>query len=435
MDTYDKTSVDSIYEFSLQLAGKTLRSTGQLPADITNSRNKGDLGSLVEKYYFKHVPPNDHYPDFREADLELKTTGVRKSKNSTYAAKERLSLGMINFNEIVLEEFENSNLYRKCKCMLLLFYEYVDNTSSVDLVFNPKPYIYKMVEHDLEQIKRDWNFIKTKVMNGQAHELSEGDTLFLGASTKGANSKSLTTQPFSDIKAKTRGFSFKPSYLNRILQISLQKDVPKSGASDIQLETLNKFSPYLNVRVSEIEDKFGVAVHDKKSKNHYRNIANRICQIKGNLNPDFEKAGITMKTIRLKANGMPREDMSFPAFDYFEVLQKTWEESDFYEIVNSRFFFVIFKDDEAGDTFLHKVGFWNMPYVDRLEAEKVYVQTKKQIESGAHEFPSSKQNNVSHVRPHGKNGQDLVATPLAGNQIRRCFWLNKRYLREVVKSI
>ena len=33
---------------------------------------------------------------------------------------------------------------------------------------------------DLEIIKKDWELIKQKIANGKAHELSEGDTFYLG---------------------------------------------------------------------------------------------------------------------------------------------------------------------------------------------------------------------------------------------------------------
>ena len=34
---------------------------------------------------------------------------------------------------------------------------------------------------------------------------------------------------------------------------------------------------------------------------------------------EFEKAGVKPKTMRIKRNGMPKESVSFPRFDYFEL--------------------------------------------------------------------------------------------------------------------
>ena len=107
----------------MKLTGKSLAEAVQLPEGIENIRNRGDLGSLVEKYYFEHVPPNNSDPDFKEAGLELKTTGVlRKTQN--YRAKERLVLTMIDYEGIAVENWETSSLYKKCRLMLVLFYLY-----------------------------------------------------------------------------------------------------------------------------------------------------------------------------------------------------------------------------------------------------------------------------------------------------------------------
>ncbi len=56
-----------------------------------------------------------------------------------------------------------------------------------------------------------------KVRRGEAHLISEGDTLYLAACTKGANSSSVRQQPFSDIMAKQRAYSLKSSYMTQIL--------------------------------------------------------------------------------------------------------------------------------------------------------------------------------------------------------------------------
>ena len=53
-------------------------------------------------------------------------------------------------------------------------------------------YIIKLVDgwqypdEDLKIIKQDWEFINQKIKKGKAHELSEGDTFYLGACTKGS---------------------------------------------------------------------------------------------------------------------------------------------------------------------------------------------------------------------------------------------------------
>ena len=52
---------------------------------------------------------------------------------------------------------------------------------------------------------------------GKAHEWSESDTLYLGAAPKAATSKVRTKQPYNEMLAKPRAFSFKNSYMTYVL--------------------------------------------------------------------------------------------------------------------------------------------------------------------------------------------------------------------------
>ena len=61
--------------------------------------------------------------------------------------------------------------------------------------------------------------IVKKIKEGQAHELSESDTSVLGACTKGANKKSLRSQPNSTKLAMQRAFSFKQQYMKKLLEL------------------------------------------------------------------------------------------------------------------------------------------------------------------------------------------------------------------------
>ena len=65
--------------------------------------------------------------------------------------------------------------------------------------------LFELPENDLEIIKKDYQTIIDKIKAGKAHEISEGDTNYLGACTKGASSDSVREQPFNkEIVAKRR---------------------------------------------------------------------------------------------------------------------------------------------------------------------------------------------------------------------------------------
>jgi DNA mismatch repair protein MutH len=435
---YDKSSVSSIYEFAVKLIGKTLSEAVILPEDVANSRNRGDLGSLVEKYYFEHTPPNNHDPDFKEAGLELKTTGVL-IRSERYRAKERLVLTMINYEVIVTETWEKSSFYNKCKLMLILFYLYTKEKAVVDRKFVMSPLLYEIPSDDEQQIKRDWEFIQQRVLDGRAHELSEGDTFYLAACRKGSGGEdeALRKQPFSDQKAKARAFSFKQSYVNKLIDGELERQPVLGINQSVTFEgvTQSKFAPYIGKTVEELSSALS---YHQKSTNHkgfLKDIVNRIL-VNDEMRPlELDKAGIEIKTIRLTKNGSPREAMSFPGFKYLEIIDEKWEDSSFFDKLEHKFLFVIFRVDENNVERLKKVSYWNMPYTDRLEAQRVWEETKRRVSLDASDLPRSSESAVAHVRPKARDGNDKLLTPQGDLQVKKCFWLNKDYIAGVVEKL
>lgn len=55
-------------------------------------------------------------------------------------------------------------------------------------------------EADLEIIKKDYAYIVNTIKDGRAHELSEGDTMYLGACTKGATAEKVRYLNFTETK-------------------------------------------------------------------------------------------------------------------------------------------------------------------------------------------------------------------------------------------
>jgi DNA mismatch repair protein MutH len=437
--SYDKTSVESIHEFAKQLTGKSLREVVYIPTALINDRNRGDLGSLVESFYFQHRPATNHGPDFPEAGLELKTTGVVKKSDGSYRAKERLVLTMINFESIVGEIWEGSSLLGKCRLMLILFYLYRKELPVVDRIFVLDPLLYSLPNEDLEIIKSDWEFIKKKVESGKAHELSEGDTFYLGACRKGSGGEgeALRKQPFSDEGAKARAFSFKPSYMNKLIgeRASSAKSLGVGQNLSFQEATAIRFDPFVGKSIEEISV---LLDHHKKSPNHkgfHRELALRILAHGDDLPPELAKAGIEMKTVRLQKNGKPKESMSFPGFKFLEIVNEEWEESSFFERLERKFLFVVFQPSPDGIERLSKVTYWNMPYVDRTEAMKVWEETKLRVEIGDTKFPTSNENRVAHVRPKARDGNDKIPMPQGDLRVKQCFWLNASYIATLLKGV
>jgi DNA mismatch repair protein MutH len=457
---YDKSSVKSIYEFASKLIDKNLSQAVSLPPNIVNARNRGDLGRLVEKYYFEHNPPPNHEPDFEDAGLELKTTGVKDYKKPTkkgevVAAKERLTLTTINYQTIHSEQWESSTLLHKCNLMLILLYHYNQDVSVIEQYFFLKPILlsildeqlkqseeelrfikenaFKISSDDLQIIKSDWEFIRQKIVNNRAHELSEGDTFYLGAATKGSGGENepLKKQNDGETVAKGRAFSLKQKFLTKLVQGHSKNQISLGVGKNLTFEeaTSLKFEPFFGLSEDEISKELNFFTKSKSRKWH---LAKRILAKSGQKIEEFEKAGILLKTVSLSKTNKGREDMSFPAFVCDEVVNQDWEDSDFANQIENKFLFVVFKKDEKGIDRLIKVMYWNMPYEDRLEAERVWKDAKTRLLKNGLDLPKSSESNIAHVRPHAKNKKDMDITPQGELVVKRCFWLNKAYIASVV---
>ena len=458
---YDKASVESIYEHAHGLIGRNLNQTTSLPEELLNTRNRGDLGRLVEKYYFHHNPPNDHEPDFRDAGLELKTTGivryVRPNRNGEiFRAKERLVLNIIDYQTLPLEGFESSSFLHKCNLMLILFYEY-DRETSVSLrkfvldplliaievdLFNQSPanmefvrsHAISVTENDLQIIKRDWETIRRKVEENKAHELSEGDTNYLGACRKGSGgeSESLRRQFDGVSVAKARAFSLKQGFVTMLVHGQGQNYVSLGAGENLSLEEVTslKFQEYIGLTEFQIARKLN---YDSSSKSRKSLLAKLILTAKKDEKiEEFEKAGIQLKTIAISKSGRNRESMSFPAFKAAAITNQNWEESDFSFQIEARFLFVVFQEDENGEDRLKRVLFWTMPFEDRQEAKRVWEDAKHRLQVNPHNLPRGSESTVAHVRPHARNSRDTDRTPEGIEYVKSSFWLNNSYIARVV---
>lgn len=438
-EQYDKTSPLSIFNFAQTLTGKSLAERVELPSDILNPKNRGYLGSLVEKYFFEHKPKSNHGPDFPEAGLELKTTGILKKYNGELSAKERLVLTMINYESIVDEKWETSSLLLKCRLMLILFYLYQKDIPVFDQKFILPPLLYSIPAGDLKQIKEDWEFIQKKIQLGLAHELSEGDTYYLGACRKGSggSDEKLKLQPGSVIEAKSRAFSFKQGYVTKIIQGHVGDQNVLGLNADVTFEqaTQLKFRKYLGMTLDQISAEVQYFKKNPRDKRFKYGLSLRMLGDGQTQVPELVKAGIVLKTITLDKNGFPKESMSFQAFNFLEILEEKWEDSKFFEQIEQKFLLVMFREDSFGNERLTQVSYWNMPYLDRLEAKRVWEETKTRLSNGNISLPRISESNVAHVRPKATKAADKATTPGGLMLTKQCFWLNQKYIEKILLDL
>jgi DNA mismatch repair protein MutH len=454
---YNPKDKKSIIDYAKLLKGKTLRQVCDPSILKHNYTGKGNFGQILEKFYFGYDPNSKSEADFFEIGMELKSSPLKQLKNNEYRSKERLVLSIIDYLKIVDQSFDESDFWKKNANILLIFYLHHAGFDILD-------YLIKLVDEwnfpntDLEIIKKDWQLIKQKVADGKAHELSEGDTFYLGACTKGANALSVRKQPFSKIPAKQRAYSLKQGYVNHIIASiagetkevygKLIPSVAVAKKQTIEEVVISKFKPYYGKTIEQILASTGVELNTT-AKSFYANLTKAVLGIELDKEiEEFEKAEIIVKTVRLKENNLPKEDISFPNFKYEEIINEEWEDSNFKDILEHKFLFVFFQFEDE-QLVLRKVKFWNMPYTDILEAEKVWAKTKDIVSKGKivkevigttryTNFPNKSFNSVSHVRPHATNAADTYPLPTkdkltkAKEYTKHCFWLNNTYVRDEI---
>jgi len=418
--------------------------------------NKGGLGQLIEKYLFGMDNNSDSEPDFMPAGIELKVTPYKRIKGGKLSAKERLVLNIIDYMNEYKNEFRSSHFWYKNNKIQLLWYLWEANKDKKDLIITNEELFELEKNEDLKQIEEDWKFITQKIKDGKAHEISEADTMYLGACSKGANASSTRKQPFNDILAMQRAFCFKNSYMTELVRKYIGN---YSNVEKVLKNTTNTFNEFVNNIIKKYKDKTQQELMDEFSiesnaKNINSMLISRMFNVKSNLaeTEEFKKAKIIPKTIRIEENGRVKESISFPFFKYEDIINQDWENSDLREeLETTKYMFFVFK--KKGSDYIFKgIKLWNMPEID-IETcvmemwKNTYNTIKsgniiKSIKNGVRKtnFVGMSENNVCHVRPHGRDSKDVCKLPVAdkltgvNEYTKHCFWINNTYIKEIFKE-
>lgn len=415
------------------------------------STGKGAIGTVIEESWFGYTPNSEAEPDFPEAGVELKVTPYIHNR-AGLRAKERLVCNIINYMTEFEKNFYTSDFWNKCNTMLLMSYEHKKDIPKTNYVIDASV-LFSFPTEDLMIIEHDWNTIMSKVRKGEAHLITEGDTLYLAACTKGANASSVRQQPFSDIPAKQRAYSLKSSYMTRILNSyifghdtdeHIIKDWHDLKHQTFEDYVIKRISSYYGYSQSKLKNEMHI---ESNAKNLNELILARILGVSGKITKtkEFLDANILPKTIRIQKNGHIKESMSFPTFKFTDIVKEEWEESELRTYLEpAKFLFVVFREDNNGDYILKKAFFWNIPLQDLEEVKKVWERTVHIIKEGVqiefdgrvnrNNLPKQSENPVAHVRPHAKDSSDTYPLPDGRKMPKQCFWLNRSYLEQIIKT-
>lgn len=441
-------------------------------AYYANKARKGGLGNLLEERFFAYKANSDSSADFKEAGVELKVTPYEKKKDGSIRAGERLVLTMIGYDAPIDSDFYSSHLWEKCRLMLLIYY--LRNKESESNLYYSIDYVklFTPPKEDLTIIEQDYKYIVDKIQSGKAHEISEGDTVYLGACTKGKDAKSSTVPQYygEHILARKRAFCLKNSYMTYVLNNYIKNDVPLKLDSILdsqdKIESVKEkgFEEYIVDTINQYKgtsDEMLCRMFDREYNNNkaqWIELAYRMLGIKSGRAEEFVKANISVKAIRIDEKGKMRESSPLPPFKLKELALEEWEESSLYDyLITTKFLIVVYR--KCGDVYvLNGCQLWNMPYKDIdeiVQREWLAIQkvvkdgiqfTKKINKSGpviGNNFPKKKGSIAIHIRPHTSkryyrfnNGEILGdGTPADSDELpdgqlmpKQSFWLNNSYI-------
>lgn len=223
-----------------------------------------------------------------------------------------------------------------------------------------------------------------------------------------------------------------------------------------QEELDNKLRDFKGKKVSELKKILEIDSTDNKAS--FVKLARKMMNINGN-QIELGKWSIpsVLKTVRLTGIKKPAEAMSFMPINFDDwVNTSEWKESDLYKYFSEKYLILfIFQQypsgkrvDDSEMTFLD-AKIWKMPEYDlnhglkeiwdevrqliicnKLEIKKCIQKNGKII--NRNNLPSSKFNNLGHLRPGGKNGLDVVKLQTGQIIAKQRFWFNVEYVKEII---
>jgi DNA mismatch repair protein MutH len=485
LSSYEYKTIDfgdpaSLLAYAKKLEGHTFQDVidlGIIPDgvedtnDYSSKSRKGGMGNLIEERYFGYKANSDDHADFSDAGVELKCTCYDVKKRAGISAGERLVLGMIKFDKSIEAPFEQSHAWEKGHKVLLIYYGRDRNVPSYDQRISYVT-LFTPPETDRAIMEDDYHIIQRYITEGRADELSESLTKYLGACTKGHTTKSSMRDQavYAPGKpARGRAWCFKQSYMNAVLREyilddkggeSIVKDPAQLRGRTFDELVLSLIEPYIGMTDKEICEKLGIPYTGNKSQ--WVTITYKILGVKADRAEEFEKANISVRTVRIGEKGSIKENMSLDPFTFKELINENWDDSplrNYFE--ETRFFFVAFDLTEKGPT-LRGARFWSMPKSD-IEGplRDCWEKTRETIRCGVvlqpenqgnrilNNLPNKEDNPVAHVRPHTNkraykfdDGTEIGNISRDGDELpdgrwmtKQSFWINNDYIYAIVKDI
>jgi DNA mismatch repair endonuclease MutH len=402
-------------------------------ASTDPGRGRQEVGHAVEAWF--GIAPNPmQAPDFPGAAIELKTVPLVLGTRGL-RVKERTVVSLIDFVTLAGETWETASVRKKLR-ILFVFFEHLRGRPKKDYPIH-SVVLWTPSDEIEDQIRRDWEAVHEKVLAGRAHELSEADGRILGPCTKGADSSVLRAQPFSNQFAKSRAFALKPSftfalYVEPAAAPLAPERIAESASQD---ELQRKFRRFIGRTVGEVARELEVKA--SVAKNYAAWVVMKAVLDASPLPAsEFKLVGPTVRVPRVGPDLLPYEAVSFPAFRHMELAEETWEDSALLSYVEHMLIAPILgaaKETQPDACVIQEPVYWR-PTAEQLELiETEWTRFRDLVAAGkADSLPRESQTSAIHVRPHAQDSTDRDPTPGGGSQMKKSFWLNKRFVQQIL---
>lgn len=424
---YRTASAEEIAERARSLVGRTLIELyPSAPMVPSSPATKGVVGRIYEAYF--DIPQNSIAgPDFPGAGIELKSVPILLT-GSEARAKERISVGMIDFDRLRVEVWDTASVRKKLDCMLLIFYGWQPLQPIARFktlaagVWSPDAETWRAVE-------ADWHTIRSHVAAGRRGEVSESLTRVLGAATKGPGHGSIS-----------RAWSLKQPFVGWIFRTMTANTLPVSEtnradpARVFEGEILDRLRPHVGRSFDALAIVAGRA--GSGGKNAVASITRALLgQPTGGRSGEFARFGVEVKTVPVDSRGHIVESMSFPAFHHQEVIFESWEDSDLLGRLNRLLIVPVHREKGAtlSATVLGEPLFWSPSAAELAGIRQEWERYRTLIEHGeSRSLPKASETTYIHVRTHGRNAKDRDQAPGGLDVTKKSFWLNDKFVRRIL---
>lgn len=481
---FAKSELESILD---NVVGKTLGEVDQnnvFYRTLKHSKITGIAGSVVEESVLGYPADSYQKPDLyvEGHDVELKTTGLRKSKKSSIGeleAKEPMSITAVSPERIVYEEFESSSFWHKLEKLLMVYYLYDSEVTVPASAYANFPIVgydfHEFDELDKEKLRNDWEIVREFINNLQQIYKNPEEHYPKISSELRPKLMLIDTAPKWPNRPR---FRLKRSTVTTMVQKYFGKQFEKLDQEyntykelDEQLGEFTK--RYRNKSVLELLQTLDIPINLNKygdvSKSVTEQIVTRMFGAKSKKISKielFSEIGLIPKTITQTTRGTRTEDTKLFKVDFDEWLDvnKGFEESSLYSDFSERqFLFILFEEQEGSEKLLSNkfLGFKRVAFEEEFiekQVKSIWEDVRSKVFSNeltetialnqkgspilnkngvvrtSVNFPKSKDYDV-FFRGTGKDSSDKKITINGISMYRQNVWIKGTVINEMLNSV